>query len=330
MDQELKDICELYAVNRDTLRKTFPLESEQVFPVCAAQLTGHHIRIEEERLKEARKALRANAGIFSNLRGLVEIPVVTAIAMSPDHDGKAKEIVDMYSLLKQDFFPSTYLPIAATVLTELAPGEKAKPYIERGKKIYKLMKSEHPLLTGQEDAVMSVLLAFSEKSDGALLQDMEAIYQALKAEIRFSGSDSVQMASHILAMSDAEPSTLVKRFMQLFTGLKEKGYPYGREYQLPALAVLAMSGRNTQEVMAEMIEVEAFLKPLKGYHGIFGFTKKERLMHAAMIVSLQEEENAVPDTGILTSTAVMIAAQQAAMCAMVAAMAASTSASSAH
>ena len=49
-----------------------------------------------------------------------------------------------------------------------------------------------------------------------------------------------------------------------------------------------------------------------------------------MIVSLQEEENAVPDTGILTSTAVMIAAQQAAMCAMVAAMAASTSASSAH
>ena len=132
------------------------------------------------------------------------------------------------------------------------------------------------------------------------------------------------------AMSDAEPSTLVKRFMQLFNGLKEKGYPYGREYQLPALAVLAMSGRNAQEVMAEMIEVEAFLKPLKGYHGIFGFTKKERLMHAAMIVSLQEEENAVPDTGILTSTAVIIAAQQAAMCAMVAAMAASTSASSAH
>ncbi len=330
MNEELKAICELYAGNRDTLKKTFPMESMQIFPVCAAQLTGHKIKADAEGLKASRHSLRSQLSIFSNIRGIVETPVLTAVSMADDHDAKVAEIVAMYQRLKQYFFPSEYLAIAATILPELAPGDAAEPYIERGKRLYKLMKSEHPFLTGQNDAVMSVLLAFSPKSDGELLQDMESIYQAIRAEISFGSLESIQLVSHILAMSEAESSTLVKRFLQLFNGLKDKDFRYGRDYQLPALAVLAMNGRPAGEVIEEMIEVEAFLKPLKGYHGIFGFTKKERLMHAAMLVSLQEEKNAVPDTGVLTSTVVMIAAQQAAMCAMIASMAASSAASSAH
>jgi len=330
LKEELKQICDLYAENREALKKAFPGESMSIFPVCAAQLTGHGKKADAQTLKASRRTLRSEVGVFSNLRGIVETPVVTAIAIAEDPKGKTEEIVAMYRKLKEYFFPSEYLAVAASVLTEMAPGTQAEPYIERGRELYRLMKSEHPLLTSQEDSVMSVLLAFSEKSDGALLQDMESIYRALKAEIRFGSHNNIQTVSHILAMSDAEPSTLVKRFLKLFNGLKEKGCPYGRDFQLPALAVLALSGRSADEVIAEMIETEAYLKPLKGYHGIFGFTRKDRFMHAAMLLSLQEEKNAGPDAGILTSTIVMIAAQQAAMCAMVASMAASSASSSAH
>ena len=49
---------------------------------------------------------------------------------------------------------------------------------------------------------LAVLLAFSLKDNDALIEDMEACYQKLK-EIRFSDGNSVQTASHVLALADS-------------------------------------------------------------------------------------------------------------------------------
>ena len=304
-----QEICTRFIQNRDTLKAAFKLENNTIYPVCAAQITGRGRTVEPERLTLAKRTLKQETSVFSNFRGNAELPTICALAVSEDPQSRMEQTTDMYRRLREEFHGSTYLALAAVLLPELAPGEQAQPYIQRGKQLYRLMKAEHPFLTSSEDSVMAILLAFSEKSDEQLIADMEEVYSYLKDRISWSSSESMQTVSHILAM-------------------RENGHSYGRDYQLTALAVLAISRQDTGSLLENILATDDFLKEQKGYKGIFDFDRKTRLMHAAMLVSLMDEENAVPDAGILTSTLVMVAAQQAAICAMIACSAASSSAAS--
>ena len=71
-----------------------------------------------------------------------------------------------------------------------------------------------------------------------------------------------------------------------------------------------------------MMEADSFLAEQKGY-GFWGVGKKQRLMHAAMIVSDEYVPHDTVDQAALTGTISLIIAQQIAMCAAVAASAAS-------
>ena len=323
-----QEICTRFIQNRDTLKAALKLENNTIYPVCAAQITGRGRTVEPERLTLAKRTLKQETSVFSNFRGNAELPTICALAVSEDPQSRMEQTTDMYRRLREEFHGSTYLALAAVLLPELAHGVQAQPYLQRGKQLYRLMKAEHPFLTSSEDSVMAILLAFSEKSDEQLIADMEEVYSYLKDRISWSSSESMQTVSHILAMGSRRPMDLAERFLQLFTSLRENGHSYGRDYQLTALAVLAISRQDTGSLLENILATDDFLKEQKGYKGIFDFDRKTRLMHAAMLVSLMDEENAVPDAGILTSTLVMVAAQQAAICAMIACSAASSSAAS--
>ena len=318
MNERLGKICERYIKNREIVRSTFRLESQALYSICAAQLTGHGKQPQSAELKEARKILKRETGLFSSFRGEIELPALTALVTAPDAELRMKQITEMYKILKEEFFGSTYLALAAMLLPELVPGESARPYIARGKGIFQMMKEEHPFLTSSEDSVLAILLSFSEKSDEQLIRDMEQVYSFLKARIKWSDSESMQTVSHILAMGETPAQESAERFLKIFERLNEAGHAYGKDYQLTALAVLAISGQEIDAITQDILEVDAFLSEQEGYRSVIGCDKKTRLMHAAMLVTLADDKSALPDAGILTSTLVMIAAQQAAMCAIIA------------
>ena len=78
-----------------------------------------------------------------------------------------------------------------------------------------------------------------------------------------------------------------------------------------------------------MIEVTDYLENQSGY-GFFGFGKRHRMMHAAMLISstyVEKSKGPVMNSAALGSTMAMIAAQQAALCATLAATTAASTAS---
>ena len=84
------------------------------------------------------------------------------------------------------------------------------------------------------------------------------------------------------------------------------------------------------EIINDVILVDRFLSGQKGY-GVFGLGRKQRLMHAAMIVTcyyMGREENLAMNTAAIGATVSLIAAQQAAMCAAIAASSSSAAANS--
>jgi len=329
MNEALNNRCRLFIENRDIFKEAFPWENSYFYPVCAALFTNEGRLADLEKLKASRKLLKENVSVFSNFRGVSEICLVTMLALDDSPTDRLDKAREVYSLLKERFFGSEYLPVASMILSRTVESERYGEICERTRRIYDLMKKEHPFLTSSEDSVFAAMLALSDKSDEDILRECETCYGLLKE--RFFDSNAVQSLSHVLALSDdgmRTASDKCRDTIRLFDILKEKKNKYGTGYELATLGVLAMLPCGLDGAIRDLIEVSEFLKAQKGY-GFFGLGRTQRLMHAGMIVTSEHlgGDDAM-NSAAIGSTLSMIAAQQAATCAAITASVAAANAAS--
>ena len=257
MKAELQTLCDLFIANRDIARQAFKWDSDAVHPLCANIFCARGMTMEMDRLEQCKEIIKNQTGILSNFRGSLRPALAAMLAIGERPEEKMSRALENYRILKQDFWGSEYLALVAFLLTDIAPVSQAEEKAGRGKAIYQRMKKEHPFLTSSEDSVFAVMMAFSEKLDDALIEDMEACYQGLKQ--KFSIGDSVQTASHVLAMAPGTPEEKVDRVISLYEALRNAGVKYGRYYELATLAALAVMDVDLPKVTAEIQEVDELL-----------------------------------------------------------------------
>lgn len=325
MKDTLQTRCSDFIEARDIVKRTFKWESDYIPPVCAHFFCAKDVRPDEARLLACRDIINRNTGIFSSFRGNIRIPLACMLSMEENPEEKFDRAQEIYRELREYFSGSDYLALAAFLLTDYDCTEEK---LSRGKKIYRMMKDEHPFLTSSEDSIFAVLMAWSEQPDDAMISDMEACYRILKEQ--FHDSDCVQTMTHILAMEEGGAAAKCERVSALYDAITRNGGKYGKHHELATLAALAMLKADPEELAHDMMEVDGFLADQKGY-GFWGLDRKTRLMHAAMIVSDEYVPHDAVDRAALTGTISVMIAQQMAMCAvMVSASAASAAASSSH
>jgi len=328
MQNDLSTLVRRFIEARDAIRAAFKMESEYIYPVCAQIFLAADRPVEAEQLERCKALVKSTTGPFSNFRGNVRLPLLCMLAAGDEPEARWERTQRCYALLKEAFFSSQYLALAALLLGDGAKEEDLPALAARGKGLYQRMKQEHPFLTGQEDSVFALLLAESPRSDDALIEDMEACYTRL--DQRFPKGDGLQTASHVLALSDDAPERKVERMLSLFDGIEAAGGKYGKDRQLPILAALSLSDGSEEALVADMLELNGLLSQEKGYKGVFGLDKRTRMMHAAMLLSLPDRQTDLVNAAAQQTTLAMIAAQQALMCAVVASSAASTATASSH
>ena len=263
--------------------------------------------------------------MFSNFRSTAKLPMIAMMAVDRDPEGKLDKALQVYDALKERFWGSQYLPVASMILADAVKPEEYDEVAARTRRVYDLMKSEHPLLTSGEDSVFAAMLTLSRLTDEQVVSETESCYRLLKAEF-FSGN-AVQSLSHVLALSEGRAEEKCAATIELFQKLKERGYQYGTGYELATLGVLAMLPVDQKTVMTDMMEVDDFLSAQKGY-GFFGLGRKQRLMHAGMLVTSDcISQSETMHTAAIGGTISLIAAQQAAMCAAIAASSAAAASS---
>lgn len=328
MQNDLSTLVRRFIEARDAIRAAFKMESEYIYPVCAQIFLAADRPVEAEQLERCKALVKSTTGPFSNFRGNVRLPLLCMLAAGDEPEARWERTQRCYALLKESFFSSQYLALAALLLGDGAKEADLPALAARGKGLYQRMKQEHPFLTGQEDSVFALLLAESPRSDDALIEDMEACYTLL--DQRFPKGDGLQTASHVLALSDDAPERKVERMLSLFDGIEAAGGKYGKDRQLPILAALSLSDGSEEALVADMLELNGLLAQEKGYKGVFGLDKRTRMMHAAMLLSLPDRQTDLVNAAAQQTTLAMIAAQQALMCAVVASSAASTATASSH
>ena len=328
MQNDLSTLVRRFIEARDAIRAAFKMESEYIYPVCAQIFLAADRPVEAEQLERCKALVKSTTGPFSNFRGNVRLPLLCMLTAGDEPEARWERTQRCYALLKEAFFSSQYLALAALLLGDGAKEEDLPALAARGKGLFQRMKQEHPFLTGQEDSVFALLLAESPRSDDALIEDMEACYTLL--DQRFPKGDGLQTASHVLALSDDAPERKVERMLSLFDGIEAAGGKYGKDRQLPILAALSLSDGSEEALVADMLELNGLLSQEKGYKGVFGLDKRTRMMHAAMLLSLPDRQTDLVNAAAQQTTLAMIAAQQALMCAVVASSAASTATASSH
>ena len=340
MRDSLQRLCDEFVANRNVIKSKFKFENSYLYPVCASIFCARGVRADADKLLDAKQLLKDKTGVFSNFRGNLKLPVCSMLAAKSAPERRMETAMDNYKLLRQQFGPSSYLALAAFFLADMGvSGSRAQEAAERGKRIHRRMKQEHRFLTSAEDSVFAVLMSFAEQSDDALIADMEACYSLVKQ--RFSGGNAAQSVSHVLALSPGMPEEKTQRLIRLYDGIRAAGGKYGKYYQLSTLAAVSVLDADVNEIIQDMMDVDAFLAVQKGY-GFLSMDRRTRMMHAAMLVSndycakdaalaavmTDSVSELASQTAVISGTLAIIAAQQAAMCAVIASgTAASTAAS---
>ncbi len=317
MRASLIELGENFIRNRDIIKQGFAWENGYIYPICSAIFTDKRKTADAERMKECRDILKSKNSVFSDFRGISMMAMMAMMAVSDDPAAKLDRTMRVYAALKSHFWSSQFLPVASMIIADAVEEEKYAEVADRTRKIYDLMKSEHPFLTSSEDSVFAAMLALSDLSDQQIVRETENCYKILKEE--FFSANAVQSLSHVLALSEGSAESKCRATISLFNDLKENKHKYGSDYTLATLGVAAMLPADRKYVMNEIIEVDDFLSKQKGY-GFFGLDSKQRIMHAAMIVvSDYIGQNDLMNGAVIGSTVSLVAAQQAAMCAAIAA-----------
>lgn len=323
MRTSLSRLCTDFIEDRDIIRSVFFWDTPTLYPVCAAVFTGSGTRADADRLKRCRDLLKEKTGLFSNFRSTVHPVMLCMMATDDDPEQRLDRSLQVYDALKEHFWTSTYLPVASMMAASSVPPEQYAELAARTRRLYERMKQDHPFLTSSEDSVFAAMLALSDKSDDALLEEAERCYQLLKPKF-FSGN-AVQSLSHVLALADGRAEEKCDAVLSLFEALKARGRKYGTDYELATLGVLATLPVPQESMVEDILEVDEFLSRQKGY-GLLGISKPQRLMQAGMLVTtdLARSSDAM-QTAAIGSTIALVIAQEVAMCAAIAAATASTS-----
>lgn len=327
MREELQALCTEFIKDRDIAKSAFAWESGYMPPICAGILADKVKPLTAEELKRFRQIIKDKTGVFSNFRGTAISPMACMLAVSGDAEKLFANALTVYEELKKHFWSSQFLPLASMIVAQMSK-EAQYPYIvQKTKAIYDLMKKEHPFLTSSEDGPFAAMLAYAERSPEAITVEVEKCYQILHP--KFFSSNAVQSLSHVLALGEGSAEMKCRKFTELFDTLKAKGYKYGSDYVLATLGALSIQPYDVIYMVDDVIAVADYLEKQKGY-GFFGAMKKERLMHAAMLVCksyIGKESSQIMNSTVVSSAVAMVAAQQAAICAAVVATAAASSAS---
>ena len=282
MKDLLEALCGKYLINLGLITDLYPLDREILYPVCANVFCAADTEFELDKFTDSLSLIKANQKMLSSFRSTLRPLIASWMSVSEDPRGEMENFLACYELLKKYFKNSEHLALLSPLLVRIVSSEKLEGYIQRGRRLYDRMKKEHRILTTKEDIAFAVMLAFSDKTDDELIEDMEQSYKILK---KSADNNSIQTVSHVLAMASGTPEEKCARFSELYDSMKKKGRTYGKHYELAMLAALTIADFSATDIINDIADVEAFLAMHKAFSDLSEFGSSEPVCHNFMLLT---------------------------------------------
>ena len=287
MTDSLKNKCELFERNRSAISKKFMFEKDLMNTAAGLIFTVAEKEADIDKLTECRNILKKHTGFFSEYRETVKLALLSEMALTDDPEQYIEDVKDVYKKLhKGHFRDNSYMVLAAMLLCDLGRQNDADAIIEKHNEILQRMNKLHPVLTDSADISYVILLALSDRTTDAIIEDMTVCLDYLKKELKIKiSSDSIQALSEILALTDGDIKEKCDSVMKIYDALKENKAEISDSSAFSALAMLIGTDETPEVIAAEIKEADEFLKSCKLFKDKESENKGKRLMFAELLAA---------------------------------------------
>lgn len=295
-------------------------------------ITLRNKRLNANRVNIALEIIKNNTSVFSNFRGINKLTTAITISLEEDMETSLKEIISIYNSLKNEFYSSEYLILAAQVIFNSRDRIITYEAVKNTRKAYDCMKKYHRFLTSSDDVAIAAMIATTKYNIEETFEEIEKCYRYLKAN-KIAYSNNLQGLSNILALVDLGYEEKCNRVIDMYKSLKQNKVAI-EDYYVPILGIVSFLADDNDAFAKKVIEVSEILKKEKGF-GNFSLGKRARNMISVGLVSMEYIEELADDMKdrIINSTnnislTVAIAMQTATIIALTAATSAASSSAS--
>lgn len=273
MNDSLRMQSELLTENQLILLKNFPLESAYILEAASSIYALNNSIADTKKIKYIINLIKKKTGKSSYFQASLKIILATIISLDPEPEKLLEKITNKYSVLKQFFRGSQYLPYAAYLLVKY--GEDVK--IEHIKEYYTSMRSERPSLGVENDIIFATLYAILGKKVKYAVSDIEAYRKELSSVLP---KYSAKTVARIFVFGERRGYT--DKFIKLKKLLDESKVKIGKGNENTAIALFSLLDidvENSEDMIWNFIHhIEKFSKKPRMFH------PKRRTMYSAMII----------------------------------------------
>lgn len=291
MNQILQAKCDQLVANDRIIKQAGLLESTNLVKLGSLLYMFEGTTPDLERIKACRKILKSKVGIFSNFRGTLGFIVPIKMALADDPEAYIDDTIRIYQQLTEGrLFSGEMLAMTALAIADLCPAERTGEVVAATREAYARMRKAHPLLTNHYDMVLIALMCVVGGDVDATLAEAEELYGELHD--RGLSGDASQASSMVLALVDAPTQQKASDFLELYAALKAAKHATPRNDSMAIYAPFVGLDVPRDTIVADISEVDAWLKGQKGY-GALGVGKTvRRLFAAAVTLDVYEDGSA--------------------------------------
>lgn len=315
MTNQLQQKTDLFIRNVQIMKDNFKWDYGLVHRMIAFLYTGDNKEVDIDGIKNAKKLIKENTGIFSAFKDSNTILIAaTMVAMHGSPHDFFEKTMNIYNRMKEaGFHASNYLTISSLLIAKKVEEANYDFAIQNTKNYYDSMKKEHRFLTSSDDYIFATMLGMSELSIDSTIREIEDCYRLLKED--FYSGNSVQSLCHVLAFGEEGASIKCSRVLKIYETLKEKKCKLGKDGELTSLGVLALVTDNVDKITDDIVQVSDYIHSKKGF-GSFLVSGSERSRYAAALVSslyVQDLNDDILNITLQNSLTNILIAQETAM-----------------
>ena len=328
MEHKIEISRKVFEENFMIAKKAFVLNTSLEASACAAAFIGSTKPTSAEAMKEAKKILGRNASVLSTLGGgNCRQVVIATIAQSSDPERAMEKIKKIYKGLDRKFFKSDYLVLAATMIYRACREEDYDKYIKRTREIYKLIRHDHPFITGSEDITNCVVMALTDVDPEVIARSTEECFASLRKA--FWGGNKIQYMACVASVFGGESDDKAQEIRKAYELLKGEGVRFDSDaFGIVAAIGLLVREEDKKTIAKRIRKLSDELKTIRGM-GAWGAGKRIRnILACDIVLDAYTGGNDLGRSSVVNSIISTIIAIEIAACAA-AATAAATSASAA-
>lgn len=260
-----------------------------------------------DRYIECKKYFKRNVNLFSEMRGISSVIVITKMCLSSSYEEYLAGVTEVYRKLRKihKLHATPYMVLAAMNIYEAGGIAKANENIEKLENIYKEMKAEHFWLTGDEDRPFLAMLASLDIDYRILTAETSACYEACK-KMSLS-KEAMHTASQIMSLSGKSVEAKVAELKATIDAFKQNKIK-GMKYELmPMAAAIGMIEGSPEAKAVQIKEISDYLKTQKGFGWSISSTKRSLYsILAYAIENIDEHKTALNSVISTTLTNIII------------------------